>query len=335
MTTGAGGAGFTGVEWELRTPEDLARALTAGPGPGQAGELAAVWEAAAAELDAVASEYRRLAVELSAEWVSQATPGLDDRSREVSEDVHALAVRAHDVASRAAGHAHAHAVARSAMPRAEETALTARTLDALDSLGPGLAGALSGTTTALEDSLAENRRAAARVMAEYENRTAPLAEPSERAVAPRRLLPGLVAPTTADGTAPVETGAPPPSVTLPVVSLAVPATAPVAVAPPGAQVRPAATGGATPAPAPVEPRPVEARADRMTGAGMPLAPLGAAAGATTASDDEHHPALSVRPGIGAAEVEDLYGLAVAVAPSVLGGGDVGTADLTPAVRGTS
>lgn len=344
MSTEAAGAGFTGVEWGLRSPEELARSLTAGPGPGQAGELAAVWSAAAAELEAVASEYRRLAVELSADWVSEASHRLDDRSREVSDDVYALAARSRELADRAAGHAHDHTLARAAMPKSVETAVTARSIAALDLLGPGLAGVLTGAAYALENTQAEQRRAAARVMAEYEASTAPLAGPRPRPNTPRHLLPGLHPPrdaarsTTDAANGRTDAARPATGSTAggpaPLLSLALPPAAPVAPVPSGAQVRPAAAPAPASGPA-GETRPPESRsADRM-GAGMPIAPIGAGSAAAAGGEDEHRPSVSVRPGAEATEVDDLYGLSVAVAPPVFGGNEQSQHLLPAAGRETS
>lgn len=324
--------GFTGVEWELRTPEELARALTAGPGPGQSGELSATWSAAAAELEAVASEYRRLAVELSADWISEASPRLDDRSGEVADDIFRLAGHARALSDRAGAHAHAHTIARASMPRAEEIAVTGRALDALDSLGPGLAGVLTGATDALENARSDQRRAAARVMTEYEARTAPLASPRESPAEPRHLLPGLFggsdvgAPSAETTTAGASTAAPGTPLSAAVLSLGPHSGTGVGAGQaPGTQVRPATAGppgtvpptsatGAGPAPSAVG-----SSAER-TGTGMPMVPpvAGAGAAATGGGDREHHADEALRPAPGPAEIEELYGLSVAVAPSVFG-----------------
>lgn len=341
----SGGEDFTGVEWELRSPEELALSLTSGPGPGQAGELAAVWTAVAVELESVASEYRRLALELSADWVSEASQGLDDRSREVSDDVYGLATRARELADRAGAHAHDHAIARAAMPKTAETAVTSRALDALDALGPGLAGLLTGATDALETVQADQRRAAARVMSEYEKRTTPLAEARERPDQPRHLLPGLHSrpPSSASDAAsatPSEaasSGAPVSRVGagMPMLSRALPsvgATAPSDPGSPGAQVRPATAGtSAPPAAAPVSEARVPATTGDRSGAGMPMAPMGAGAGAGAAAgggNDEHRSEATVRPGSDTAEIEDLYGLSIAVAPPVFGGPGPTSPELT-------
>lgn len=340
-TTDGGGIGFTGVEWEMRPPDGLAHALTAGPGPGQAGELAAVWASAAAELESVASEYRRLAVELSADWVSAASPGLDDRSRRVADDVHGLSTRARELADRAAGHSRDHAIARAAMPKAAETAATTGALEALDSLGPGLAGLLSGATDALENLRSDQRRAAARVMAEYETRTAPLAVPVERPAPPRRLVTGIDTGVGGDSTvaaastpttpASAGTGGPSPS-----LSSALPGAAAAPPAPAGVQVRPATAGAQTtaPSPAPGAASAPEPRADRA-GSAAPMAPMGpmGAAGAAGGGDDDHRAADTVSPT--GTEVEDLYGLSVAVAPPVFGGGATATPEPTAAEFATS
>lgn len=345
----SGDEGFTGVEWELRSPEELAHTLTAGPGPGQAGELAAVWTAAAVELEAVASEYRRLAVELSVEWVSEASPGLDDRSREVADDVYGLATRARELADRAGAHAHDHGIARAAMPKAAETAVTSRALDALESLGPGLAGILTGATDALETVQADQRRAAARVMSEYEKRTTLLAEARESPDQPRHLLPGLHAGSSSSesgaasarpsGAASDGAAVSPAGAGMPMLSLALPsagATTPPVPGPSGAQVRPATVGvaagsAAPPAASPLsEPRVPATTGDRA-GAGMPMAPMGAGGGAAAGGgNDEHRSEAAVRQGSGTAEIEDLYGLSIAVAPPVFGGAGPASQELTAA-----
>lgn len=359
--TDADAVGFTGVEWELRTPEELARALTTGPGPGQAGELSAAWSSVAAELEAVASEYRRLAVELSADWISEATPHLDDRSREVAEDVFALARHARELSDRAAAHAHDHAIARAAMPRAEEIAITGRALDALDTLGPGLAGVLSGATDALESARGEQRRAAARVMADYEGRTATLAAPADRPESTRHLMPALARQRDGVGVspAPAGTGASPatastgsgptgsltPAAATPLVPFAatgVGAGHPSGTAghPSGAQVRPATAGAPTSAPpvpgAGTDPTPgVTGQAADRVGSGVPMVPpvAGAGAAAGASCDDEHHVEDALRPVPGPTEIEELYGLSVAVAPAVFGGAS--PAPLTAPVGGES
>lgn len=342
MTDPDGTVGFTGVEWEQRTPADLARALSAGPGPGQAGELAAAWSAVADELEAVASEYRRLAVELSAVWVSAASPGLDVRSREVADDVFGLAAHARGLTERAGGHAHDHTIARATMPRAEEIEATDRALAALDSLGPGLAGVLTGATDALETRSSDLREEAATVMALYEARTAPLEVPRERPARTRHLLPGLVAraggaegpdtigvdhtvPATGSDRTPAPASGPVPDAAAPLAAYAATAGVPSAHAP-GTQVRPAtvetagtgptSTGAGTAAPS--APAPAGGTAER-TGVGMPMIPpVGRAAGASGGTDDAHHADEGLRPTAGPTEVEELYGLSVAVAPPVFG-----------------
>lgn len=345
MTERDGTVGFTGVEWDQRIPDELARALTAGPGPGQAGELAAAWTAAAEELEAVSSEYRRLAVELAADWVSEATPHLDARSREVADDVFGLAAHARELADRAGGHAHDHTVARATMPRVEEIEVTGRALDALDSLGPGLAGVLTGATDALETRSADLRRAAATVMAHYEARTAPLEVPRERPPATRHLLPGLLARTAADtvpsaaadrvaestpSASPLSsTASSPAALAAPLAPFtaagAVATGSPGASQPTEAQVRPATAGATAPtapgtgASAPVAPAAGGTSAER-TGAGLPMIPpVAGAAGAAGNGDDAHQADGALRTAPGPAEIEELYGLSVAVAPPVFGG----------------
>ena len=331
MTERDSTVGFTGVEWDQRTPDELARALTAGPGPGQAGELAAAWTAAAEELEAVSSEYRRLAVELAADWVSEATPHLDARSREVADDVFELAAHARELADRAGGHAHDHTVARATMPRVEEIEVTGRALDALDSLGPGLAGVLTGATDALETRSADLRRAATTVMAHYEARTAPLEVPRERPPATRHLLPGLLARTAGDtvpsaaadrvaestgsaGSLP-STASSPAAVAAPLAPFtaagAIPTGSPGSTQPTEAQVRPATAGPTAPGTgttAPVAPA-----------AGGTSAERAGAAGAAGNGDDAHQADGALRTAPGPAEIEELYGLSVAVAPPVFGG----------------
>lgn len=342
MTERDGTVGFTGVEWDQRTPDDLARALTAGPGPGQAGELAAAWTAAAEELEAVSSEYRRLAVELAADWVSEATPHLDARSREVADDMFGLAAHARELADRAGGHAHDHTVARATMPRVEEIEITGRALDALDSLGPGLAGVLTGATDALETRSADLRRAAATVMAHYEARTAPLEVPRERPAATRHLLPGLLARPSGDadpsaaadrvaestgsaGSLP-STASSPAAVAAPLAPFtaagAIPTGSPGSTQPTEAQVRPATAGPTAPGTgttAPVAPAAGGTSAERA-GAGLPMIPpVAGAAGAAGNGDDAHQADGALRTAPGPAEIEELYGLSVAVAPPVFGG----------------
>ncbi|GLB63718.1 hypothetical protein NCCP2495_15970 [Dietzia sp. NCCP-2495] len=342
MTERDGTVGFTGVEWDQRTPDDLARALTAGPGPGQAGELAAAWTAAAEELEAVSSEYRRLAVELAADWVSEATPHLDARSREVADDVFGLAAHARELADRAGGHAHDHTVARATMPRVEEIEVTGRALDALDSLGPGLAGVLTGATDALETRSADLRRAAATVMAYYEARTAPLEVPRERPPATRHLLPGLLARTAGDtvpsaaadrvagstgsaGSLP-STSSSPAAVAAPLAPFtaagAIPTGSPGSTQPTEAQVRPATAAPTAPGTGPTTPVAPAAggTSAERAGAGLPMIPpVARAAGAAGNGDDAHQADGALRTAPGPAEIEELYGLSVAVAPPVFGG----------------
>lgn len=341
MTDPDGTVGFTGVEWDQRSPADLARALSAGPGPGQAGELAAAWSAVAHELEAVASEYRRLAVDLSADWVSAATPDLDARSREVADDVFGLAAQARELTERSGGHAHNHTIARAAMPRTEEIEATGRALDALDSLGPGLVGVLTGATDALETRTVDLRKEAATVMAHYEARTAPLAVPRETPAPTRHLLPGLVARAGGSGDpAPADTGRTGAD-SAPVVggpaatsaASAAPLAAYAAVGgaraehPTGTQVRPATAGPAgtgAPGTAPAAGSPALAGsptggpAERFASAVPMVPPMGGAAGATGGSDDAHHADQALRPSPGPTEIEELYGLSVAVAPPVFG-----------------
>lgn len=308
-------SGFTGVVWEARQPDRLARDLGAGPGPLPMAEAGVAWSHLAASFGAAVVEYEAILVALRGAWQSVTSAGVHDRLSTLRDWLAGAAQAAAANAAKAEQQAAANELARLMMPNMAEIELIVQAQQALQSMGAMLGAPIQAIAAVTDNDADAAKAAAARVMRVYEAATEPLASPwvqdrppvltsnaalaAERAGAPMTRMPSM--PEM-------------PSVGLPAgldpSSLAMPAPAP------GAYIAPSFDDESVTAQTVPEAVPVES-ADAV---GLPASPMPGpvAAGApgmpVTQVEVEHRASLAV-------EGADVIGIdnGIVSAPAVLGG----------------
>jgi hypothetical protein len=166
---------FTGVVWESRTTEQLARDLTDGPGPAPVGEAGAAWQRIANGFTAATDEYRQLLDRVRTAWDSTHSPEVLDRLHEFGEWLHAKSLNAAANGQRAESAAVAATVAILAMPTVEEAVEAQAQHDMMASLAAYNGAVLTGTFAEFDAAATADQANAAAVMAQYESAVAPLA----------------------------------------------------------------------------------------------------------------------------------------------------------------
>ncbi|MEV6562589.1 PPE domain-containing protein [Nocardia sp. NPDC051756] len=177
--------GFTGVVWEARPPERLARDLTTGPGSVPMAEAAAEWARLATVFGAAVLEYERVLASLRTAWQS-------GRSNEVMEKVTTLRDWLVDAAGTATANATrlqaqvaAYEVAKLTMPNTADIQQIQQVQAMLESMGAML-GAPIRAVAADNDADADVAKAvASRVMRSYETAAEPLATPWQHQEPPK------------------------------------------------------------------------------------------------------------------------------------------------------
>ncbi len=178
------GDGFTGVVWEARPTERLARELTTGPGSVPMAEAAAAWGRLAANFGAAVVDYDRIVSEIRGHWQS-------DRSDQVVESIARMldwlldaATAAGRNATHAGEQAAAYEVARLAMPHTAEIAALEQAMRAIQTVGASLGAPLVGVAADISADQDVAKSGAARVMRTYEAATEPLAVPWQQVEPP-------------------------------------------------------------------------------------------------------------------------------------------------------
>lgn len=343
------GDGFTGVEWTHRSTEQLRTDLFDGAGPAPAGELGAAWLSTAIELDALAVELRAVLLVLRSDIVISASPLLADRGNQLANWLESVATYARSIADHAFSHASAVTRARAAMPSAAELSAMNEAIAALAQFGPGIAGLFAGMHNAVNQAHSDAERTAAAVMRVYEQQTAGLVAADDEIASPPRLTAPAV---TTDHSAPTPhtqqpqrsaQHAPQPTVQAPTTAMGMvtPTAAPAAAAGPRsgagrgarpryetaqAQVRPAAVvhpagvghGAPTAQTLNLVSEQTASSSAKTAGAVPPAAPLGQSASPVRGADSTVNAASSSPvPGV-SVRARELYGLDIAVAPTVIG-----------------
>ncbi|MER7453412.1 PPE domain-containing protein [Nocardia beijingensis] len=169
--------GYTGVVWEAREPDRLARELTIGPGAVPMAETGAAWGRLATTFGAAVIEYEQIVESLREAWQSKASgPVLASISR-LRDWLTDTANSAAANAGRAETQAAAYEVARLAMPNAGDLASIRAVQQTLEQVGAALGAPLRAIAASTHEDADLAKATAARVMRTYEGATEPLAEP--------------------------------------------------------------------------------------------------------------------------------------------------------------
>ncbi|MFE9582137.1 PPE domain-containing protein [Nocardia sp. NPDC006044] len=303
--------GFTGVVWEARPPERLARDLTTGPGSVPMAEAAAEWARLATVFGAAVLEYERVLASLRTAWQS-------GRSGEVMEKVTTLRDWLVDAAGTATANAArlqaqvaAYEVAKLTMPNTADIQQIQQVQEMLKSMGAML-GAPIQAIAADNDADADVAKAvASRVMRSYETAAEPLATPWQHQeppkIAPEQALAAEQAATAAAAATPK---AMPGFGGMPIGSIAMPTLPPRALSAYRAPVYSQSTTATEPTT-----KSTQVNATAATGQSAPVAPgaMGGAGGG--GQDSARFPRASLA---GEADQIGLEG-EIQAAPAVLGG----------------
>ncbi|AKS31644.1 PPE domain-containing protein [Mycolicibacterium goodii] len=167
--------GYTGVVWESRSTEQLARDLTEGPGPSSVGDAGAAWVRVANGFTAAAAEYTQALDRVRTSWESRHAPEVLARLQELGDWLQAKALNAAANGQRAEQAAVAATVAILAMPSVSEAAEGQAQRDMMASLAAYNGAILTGSFAEFDAAATADQANAAAVMQQYENAVAPLA----------------------------------------------------------------------------------------------------------------------------------------------------------------
>ncbi|MGA6205421.1 PPE domain-containing protein [Nocardia testacea] len=312
--------GFTGVVWEARPADRLARDLTSGAGSASLSDAVAAWARLGAEFGTAALDYDRIVARLRQAWRSDIGTVTLDRLTVVRDWLLDAAHAGAANATRMGEHIAIYEAAALAMPHPEELATLAALQEAVTGVGTALGAPLVAIADDTENQQDSARSHAARVMRTYETASEPLATPW------RLESPPVIASDTAlhaEHAARDQSGQPPISAA-PGHRTAVFPRLPI----PPMTREPApyrATHVPQPAPASSSPAPAPAGSHADTGSGRML-PASAAAPTTAATDEERSSAG--RTAQYSTDPADLTE-PIPAAPAVLGAADRPIADNPP------
>ncbi|WP_301122774.1 PPE domain-containing protein [Mycolicibacterium fortuitum] len=177
--------GFTDVAWESRSTEQLARDLTEGPGPASVGGAGAAWIRVANELASVSVDFDKLVARLQTVWDSEASSTAAHRLEEFGKWLQAISLSAAGNGQRAEEAAVANTVAVLAMPSVSEAVESRTAQDMMASLAAYNGAVLTGTFAEFDAAATADQANAAAVMQQYEEATAPLAQPWDQPPPPQ------------------------------------------------------------------------------------------------------------------------------------------------------
>lgn len=177
--------GYTGVVWESRSTEQLARDLTDGAGPSSMGDAGAAWVRIGNAFTAAAAEYGRLVDQIQLAWQSEHSPHVRARLTELGDWLQAKALNAAANGQRAEQAAVAATVAIMAMPSVSEAAEARARQDMMASLAAYNGAVLTGAFADFDEAATADQANAAAVMRQYEDAVAPLATPWQEPPAPQ------------------------------------------------------------------------------------------------------------------------------------------------------
>jgi PPE-repeat protein len=169
--------GFTGVVWEAREPDQLARDLDTGPGPLPMAEAGATWSRLATTFGAAAAEYEAIIVSLRGAWQSATSVGVHDRVSALRDWLAGAAQAAAANAAKAEEHAAANELARLTMPNMADIKAILEAQQMLQQIGISLGAPIQAIAAVTDTNSDMAKATASRVMRIYEAATEPLATP--------------------------------------------------------------------------------------------------------------------------------------------------------------
>lgn len=169
--------GFTGVVWEARQPDRLARELGTGPGSLPMAESAAAWVQLAAELGTAVVDFERVVLGLRSVWQSGTSREVLDKVSRLRDWLAEAAAAAANNAVRAETQVAAYEVARLAMPNSMEIQAIQEIQRLLEQVGSALGAPIQAVAATTDADADAAKAAASRVMRGYEQASEPLAQP--------------------------------------------------------------------------------------------------------------------------------------------------------------
>ncbi|MFI5777164.1 PPE domain-containing protein [Nocardia sp. NPDC051570] len=170
-------AGFTGVVWEAREPDKLARDLTTGAGSVAMAEAGGAWARLAAGLGAAAVEYEIVLTQLRGAWQSGASEDVHERITVLRDWLSDTAGAAANNAARAEAQAAAYELARMTMPNIAEIVALQDIQRSIEQFGAMLGAPIRAVAAVTDTDTDAAKATASRVMRTYEAATEPLALP--------------------------------------------------------------------------------------------------------------------------------------------------------------
>ncbi|WP_227998550.1 PPE family protein [Nocardia australiensis] len=304
--------GFTGVVWEAREPDRLAREISTGPGAVPMAEAGAAWGRLAAGFGAAVAEYEFIVASMRGAWQSNTSGPVLDRVSQLRDWLTDAATAAGNNAVHAETQAAAYELARLTMPHTAEIEAIQAVQRMLEQMTGALGAPLKAVAAQNDADTDLAKAAASRVMRSYEAATEPLAMPWIQQDPPQIATAVALEAEQASASAAQVTAA----------TAAIPAVTPGMFLPGGYATAAARTLTAyrAPAPAPVV-EPVETTVPQpvpvpnSSTSAMPLVPGAMAAGSGMAQQEDE----AYQPRAGDAGVDALGpDLGIVSAPAVLG-----------------
>jgi PPE-repeat protein len=169
--------GFTGVVWEARPAEKLAKDLATGTGTAPLADAAAAWTRLGTQFGSALVDYDHILTTLRQAWRSDHSTSSLERIAVLRQWLQDAAVAAAANAARTADHIVAYEVAGLAMPHPDEVAALAEAQRVIAQLGAALGAPMIAAADDAEQQQTLAKAHAARVMRTYETATEPLAAP--------------------------------------------------------------------------------------------------------------------------------------------------------------
>lgn len=170
---------FTGVIWEARPTEQLARDLSTGPGAKPMADASAAWARLGASFGAAALEYDQIVARIRQSWSSDESEAVIERIARLRDWLGEAAAQAGRNATHAGSQAVAYEVAALAMPHVNDLAALENAKRGVEQAGAALGAPMVAAAAELDSEQGIAKANAARVMQSYESATAPLAMPWE------------------------------------------------------------------------------------------------------------------------------------------------------------
>jgi hypothetical protein len=171
--------GFTNVVWESRSTIQLARDLTAGPGPASVGEAGAAWVRVANEFAAVSADYDKMVERLKTAWEGDGSAAAGRKLEAFGKWLQDMSLAAATNGQRAEEAAVANTEAVLAMPSVSEAVQAKDTQDMMASLAAYNGAVLNGNFAEFDEAARADHANAATVMRQYEDAVTALAQPWE------------------------------------------------------------------------------------------------------------------------------------------------------------